>query len=415
MTEKMHQTVFYSWQSDLPNRTNRAFILDALEQAARAVRSDASVGVDPVVDRDTAGVAGSPEIAATIFAKIAEADIFVPDVSLVTSHHARRPSPNPNVLLELGFAMSELGWDRVVMVMNTAFGDPTRLPFDLRGHRVVTYNCSDEPGTIKTGEQRALEKELTDAITAIFREQASRRNAEDRTHLDSLHADAVEFQAQRLERLATGNAPRTMSSEQLVCVHVVPFDAKTGNNDTSTLVVSIPSALVWRRLVQEDSTVRSMPMVSFDMSLSLMVRRRDSCSFFATALCESVDSSMMMGREMRSDGLPGPYFCKTLLTVLDGACRLYEELQIQPPISVLIAHSGRETTPASVQRTMLVAAATTSRVSRNDRIVLPPVQLVDLKADIRPLLRRSLDALWQAAGVEACSCYTADGKWSASD
>ena len=175
MTEKMHQTVFYSWQSDLPNRTNRAFILDALEQAARAVRSDASVGVDPVVDRDTAGVAGSPEIAATIFAKVAKADIFVPDVSLVTSHHAKRPSPNPNVLLELGFAMSQLSWDRVVMVMNTAFGDPTRLPFDLRGHRVVTYNCSDELGTIKTGEQRALEKKLTDAITAILREQASRR------------------------------------------------------------------------------------------------------------------------------------------------------------------------------------------------------------------------------------------------
>ena len=110
MTEEKHQTVFYSWQSDRPNSTNRGFILGALEQAAKAVRSDAAVGVDPVVDRDTAGVAGSPEIAAVILQKIAQADIFVPDVSLVTSPDAKRPSPNPNVLLELGFAISRLGW-----------------------------------------------------------------------------------------------------------------------------------------------------------------------------------------------------------------------------------------------------------------------------------------------------------------
>ncbi|HEY1376485.1 MAG TPA: hypothetical protein VGF55_06805 [Gemmataceae bacterium] len=31
-------TVFYSWQSDLPNATNRGFIQDALERAARDIR-----------------------------------------------------------------------------------------------------------------------------------------------------------------------------------------------------------------------------------------------------------------------------------------------------------------------------------------------------------------------------------------
>ena len=413
MTEKMHQTIFYSWQSDLSDRTNRAFILDALEQAAQAVRSDASVGVDPVIDRDTAGVAGSPGIAATIFAKIAKADIFVPDVSLVTSHHAKRHSPNPNVLLELGFAMSQLSWDRVVMVMNTAFGDPARLPFDLRGHRVVTYKCSDEPGTIKTGEQRALEKKLTDAITAILRERASRRNAEDRKHLDSLQSAAVEFQTQRLERLAAGHAPVTMSSGQLVCVHVVPFDAKMG---TTTIDVgrldpqgtSLPpfGSTGFNRTFNTDGLLRYVPERDGSTSGFLQL--------FRNGVIESVDSSMMIGRGKRSDGLPGPYFCKTLVTFLDGACRLYEELQIQPPISVLMALLGEKLR-------LLVPAHDVGGSGyyvenfAEDQIVLPPVQLVDLKADIRPLLRRSLDALWQAAGAEACSCYTDDGKWSASD
>jgi hypothetical protein len=62
-----NKTVFYSWQSDLPNNVNRNFILDALEKAAREIAADDSIGVTPVIDRDTAGVPGAPDIAATLF------------------------------------------------------------------------------------------------------------------------------------------------------------------------------------------------------------------------------------------------------------------------------------------------------------------------------------------------------------
>jgi len=63
-------TVFYSWQSDLPGGTNRNFIETALRAAADALRADTSIDVEPVVDRDTAGVPGSPDISSTIFGKI---------------------------------------------------------------------------------------------------------------------------------------------------------------------------------------------------------------------------------------------------------------------------------------------------------------------------------------------------------
>ena len=53
----MRKTIFYSWQSDLPNATNRGFIQKTLEKAAAAISSDESIDVEPVVDRDTAGVA----------------------------------------------------------------------------------------------------------------------------------------------------------------------------------------------------------------------------------------------------------------------------------------------------------------------------------------------------------------------
>src|SRR5882724_1689520 len=79
----MADTVFYSWQSDLPNATNRGFIHTALEAATKTLREDGSVQVEPVVDRDTAGVPGSPDISSTILGKIDEALIFVCDVSVI--------------------------------------------------------------------------------------------------------------------------------------------------------------------------------------------------------------------------------------------------------------------------------------------------------------------------------------------
>src|SRR6266478_2733177 len=120
--------VFYSWQSDLPNATNRGFIEKALENAAKAIRADDSIQVEPVIDRDTAGVAGSPDIAATILAKIEEADIFVCDVSIIDRDAKSRPTPNPNVLIELGYALRKFGVNRIMMVMNTAYGQPELLP-----------------------------------------------------------------------------------------------------------------------------------------------------------------------------------------------------------------------------------------------------------------------------------------------
>jgi hypothetical protein len=69
--------IFYSWQSDLPNSTNRSFIEKALERAAKSIQRDDSIEVEPVIDRDTRNIPGSPDIAVTIFKKIDKSDIFV--------------------------------------------------------------------------------------------------------------------------------------------------------------------------------------------------------------------------------------------------------------------------------------------------------------------------------------------------
>ena len=173
----MGETVFYSWQTDLPNRTNRGFIEAALQTAVTSVRSDLSIEQDPRLDRDTAGVPGSPDIAITILQKIERSSAFVGDVSIINSHvreagaagvpeRQERLTPNPNVLVELGYAAKALTWSRVVMVLNTAFGSAEDLPFDLRQRRCVRYKMLEEAPS-RSEERRKLATMLERELRAI--------------------------------------------------------------------------------------------------------------------------------------------------------------------------------------------------------------------------------------------------------
>jgi hypothetical protein len=51
-----------------------------------------------------------------------------------------RPTPNPNVLIELGYALPAVGDERVILVFNTAYGEFKQLPFDLKMRRALPYH-----------------------------------------------------------------------------------------------------------------------------------------------------------------------------------------------------------------------------------------------------------------------------------
>lgn len=154
--------VFYSWQSDLPNATNRGFIEQALKAAAKALKNDDSLQVEPVIDRDTTGVPGSPNITETIFRKIDQANVFVADISIINREASGQAAsgrlmPNPNVLLELGYALKALGEQQIILVLNEAYGGPEALLFDLRMRRVIPYRMAAE-NQDRAPERKRLEK-----------------------------------------------------------------------------------------------------------------------------------------------------------------------------------------------------------------------------------------------------------------
>ena len=78
MSEPKRLSVFYSWQSDLPDGSNRAFIRQSLRFASSAIEGN-NPDLIVEVDEATRNVSGSPNIPATILAKIKTADIFVCD------------------------------------------------------------------------------------------------------------------------------------------------------------------------------------------------------------------------------------------------------------------------------------------------------------------------------------------------
>ena len=170
MVHAERATVFYSWQSDTPGATNRNFILNALEDAARVIAGDDSINVEPVVDRDTQNVAGSPDIGNTILGKIRGADVVVADVTIINhGSSSGRLMPNPNVLVEVGYALAVHSESRLILVNNTAFGRPEDLPFDLRQKRVLNYTSA--PGTSdRSADRRALQSALKSAIGAVLKQ-----------------------------------------------------------------------------------------------------------------------------------------------------------------------------------------------------------------------------------------------------
>lgn len=164
----MRRSIFYSWQSDLDNGGNRNLIEDALKRALKAIRRDDSETVEPVLDRDTVGLAGSPSISESIFAKICLADVFVADVSIINIDSDNRKMPNPNVLIELGYAIAQLGWDRVLLIQNTAFGGPEELPFDLRGRRIVPYTFDLNKAGDRSEVRGVLQGRIETALRAAL-------------------------------------------------------------------------------------------------------------------------------------------------------------------------------------------------------------------------------------------------------
>lgn len=140
----MELKIFYSWQSDLPKNQNLNFIETSIKDALKRLRQQKPISLDIKLDKATRNLAGSPDIAESIFSKIGNSSIFIADISIINKDYdGLRKTPNPNVLVELGYAARSLGWEKIICVYNTDFGNYNDLPFDLRNRRILDYTSKN--------------------------------------------------------------------------------------------------------------------------------------------------------------------------------------------------------------------------------------------------------------------------------
>ena len=127
------------------------------------------------LDHDRQGVPGSPDLAPTIFAKIAAAAVFIADVTLVGS--VDRPEDekgpggakrlvNSNVAIEYGYALRSLGDIAILMVQNTYYGNREALPFDLK-HKAGPIQYHLAPNATKDNVAKEAGKLRSQFIAAL--------------------------------------------------------------------------------------------------------------------------------------------------------------------------------------------------------------------------------------------------------
>jgi len=183
--------IFWSWQSDTPGKTGRHLVRDALDAAIEELRQSREIEEPETrdlrealhVDQDRQDVAGSPDLVRTILEKIDRCAVFVADVTSVSTIAGRpdenppvaeKRNMNPNVAIELGYAMKARG-DNFLMVMNTYYGGRGFVPFDLT-HKAgpIMYSLApDADRPTRDAAMADLQRQLRVALRPYVQEAAA--------------------------------------------------------------------------------------------------------------------------------------------------------------------------------------------------------------------------------------------------
>lgn len=159
-------TIFYSWQCDSDKKFNRNFIENCLSNAINRINK--VIDYTLILDKNTIGESVSPDIVNVILNKIDMAIGFVADITPIVCLKEKYLS-NSNVMLELGYALSSLSDERVILICNTSKCRLNDLPFDLGLKRIVSYEYDEESDANKAKNQKEkLENTLYEAIQAII-------------------------------------------------------------------------------------------------------------------------------------------------------------------------------------------------------------------------------------------------------
>ncbi|MFW8642786.1 hypothetical protein ACOJBO_08445 [Rhizobium beringeri] len=104
------------------------------------MNEDSALGVELKIDADTEGVVGTPPVTETILNRIRTSDIFVPDLTFVAETVGGEIGSPIRMSWSNMATLRSLTFEAMMPVMNTYYGEPEELPFDLQAHVRLTLN-----------------------------------------------------------------------------------------------------------------------------------------------------------------------------------------------------------------------------------------------------------------------------------
>ncbi|MCG8411162.1 MAG: nucleotide-binding protein, partial [Bacteroidales bacterium] len=158
----MNYKVFFAYQSDIEEIYSKGFIKEAFYIVISEFKKER---INIELDFGMRKSPGNTILIDEMLRKSRESDLVIVDMTFTSAKEwldaeiideddkckwisipkgDRKPSPNPNVLLETGYAWSQKGFERTVLLMNIAFGSADELPVDLKGFRwAISYNLNE--------------------------------------------------------------------------------------------------------------------------------------------------------------------------------------------------------------------------------------------------------------------------------
>jgi hypothetical protein len=217
------------------------------------------------------------------------------------------------------------------------------------------------------------------------------------------------FRDERLARIVASETPAPLHDGARLVLHLLPVSA-----------LDPTSQIDLERINAQARVLRPLHSSGWDMRYNFdgyLTHNTDPKSgichsyvqFFRSGAIEAVDSRILINRD-GSKLFPTGAVERELIEALERYLHAYKQLQIEPPIIVMVSLIGL--------RGYYIMAGLFKDVRAGfdrDTLLLPDLLIEDLSVNVAALLKPAFDAMWQGSGWRCCLNYDANGQRVNSD
>jgi hypothetical protein len=214
-----------------------------------------------------------------------------------------------------------------------------------------------------------------------------------------------QFRADRLGKIISNDSPINVPDKSKIVVHIVPL-----NNFATRAPIDLSPIRKNQALLPSLLHSGGASRINLDGILSFTYRSeteaREYAQLFWDAAIEIVQG--VLNWEVRGHNfLPGEHFDEIIQQIMKGAKAVYDTLQIQPPIAVLLTLLGMEDRKMGAGKQYGYDSDPTFG---RPEVVCPDVVLETLDSSAEELAFPIVNLAWNAAGYDKSVFYNENGK-----